>query len=579
MGISTESLLYVRAKSIPWSMLVHVQNRTIKRLCNERVIVTVNGLFPGPTINVHEGDTVIVHVFNEAPYNITIHWHGVFQLFSGWADGPEYVTQCPISSGNNYTYKFKVQNQEGTLWWHAHASVLRATVHGAFIIHPRSGQFPFPKPYKQIPIILGDWYNAGVEDMEKALAAGGRPELSSSFTINGLPGDIFSCSQKGQNSETFKMKVKQGKTYMLRMVNAVLELHLFVTLANHNFTVVAVDATYTDPYVTDVIVIAPGQTLDALFTANQPIGSYYMVASPYKSGGKMFDNITSRGIVVYDHQYAQYSSSHLVMPSLPSLNPMMPFLPPFNDTPTAHKFYSNITSLVGAPHWVPVPLEVDEHMFITVGLNLQRCDPATVTNDTCKGPMNHTLSPSMNNESFVLPKGRGYSMLEAFFENMSGVYTTDFPSKPPVMFDFTNPDIRFDLNLIFAPKSTKVKKLKFNSTVEIVFQNTAFIHTDNHAMHLHGFNFHVLAQGFGNFDPTSDEAKFNLVNPQIRNTIGVPVGGWAVIRFQANNPGVWFVHCHVEHHTHRGFNMAFEVENGPTLSTSLTPPPADLPKC
>lgn len=81
--------------------------------------------------------------------------HGVFQLFSGWADGPEYVTQCPISSGNNYTYKFKVQNQEGTLWWHAHASVLRATVHGAFIIHPRSGQFPFPKPYKQIPIILG----------------------------------------------------------------------------------------------------------------------------------------------------------------------------------------------------------------------------------------------------------------------------------------------------------------------------------------------------------------------------------------------------------------------------------------
>ena len=81
--------------------------------------------------------------------------HGVFQLFSGWADGPAYVTQCPITSGNNYTYKFKVQNQEGTLWWHAHASVLRATVHGAFVIHPRSGQFPFPKPYKQVPIVLG----------------------------------------------------------------------------------------------------------------------------------------------------------------------------------------------------------------------------------------------------------------------------------------------------------------------------------------------------------------------------------------------------------------------------------------
>lgn len=51
-----------------------VQNKTIKRLCNERVIVAVNGQFPGPEINVREGDTVIVHVINESPYNITIHW-------------------------------------------------------------------------------------------------------------------------------------------------------------------------------------------------------------------------------------------------------------------------------------------------------------------------------------------------------------------------------------------------------------------------------------------------------------------------------------------------------------------------
>lgn len=58
-------------------MLFHVlqiQNKTVNRLCNEQVIVAVNGKFPGPTINVREGDTAIVHVFNEAPYNITIHW-------------------------------------------------------------------------------------------------------------------------------------------------------------------------------------------------------------------------------------------------------------------------------------------------------------------------------------------------------------------------------------------------------------------------------------------------------------------------------------------------------------------------
>ena len=42
---------------------------------------------------------------------------------------------------------------------------------------------------------------------------------------------------------------------------------------------------------------------------------------------------------------------------------------------------------------------------------------------------------------------------------------------------------------------------------------------------------------------------------------------------------MWFVHCHVDDHQLWGLDMVFEVENGPTPSTSLPPPPADLPKC
>lgn len=81
------------------------------------------------------------------------------------------------------------------------------------------------------------------------------------------------------------------------------------------------------------------------------------------------------------------------------------------------------------------------------------------------------------------------------------------------------------MDLLITKKSTSVtKKLKFNSTVEIVLQNTAMVSLENHPIHLHGFGFYVLAQGSFN-----DAKKFNLVNPQIRNTIAVPVGGWAVI--------------------------------------------------
>lgn len=82
--------------------------------------------------------------------------HGIRQFRTGWADGPEFVTQCPIRPGGSYTYRFTIEGQEGTLWWHAHSSWLRATVYGALIIRPREGEsYPFTKPKRETPILLG----------------------------------------------------------------------------------------------------------------------------------------------------------------------------------------------------------------------------------------------------------------------------------------------------------------------------------------------------------------------------------------------------------------------------------------
>lgn len=311
-----------------------------------------------------------------------------------------------------------------------------------------------------------------------------------------------------------------GKTYLLRIINAALNNQLFFKIANHNLKVVAVDASYTDPYVTDVVVVAPGQTTDVLLTADQTPARYYMAAAAYNSvAGLAFDNTTTTGIIVYNG-------------TTPS-TPIMPVLPAFNDTPTAHKFYSNLTRLVSGRFWVPVPRQIDEHMFITVGLGLSACD--LPGNGTCQGPFGLKLAASMNNASFQFPTK--LSMLEAFFRNVGGIYTTDFPNNPPLQFDYTNASNSVNQALLTTTKSTKVKKLKFNSTVEFVLQNTALLGVENHPIHLHGFNFYVLAQGFGNYNPAVDSRKFNFVNPQERNTIAVPVGGWAVIRFIANNPG------------------------------------------
>lgn len=95
--------------------------------------------------------------------------------------------------------------------------------------------------------------------------------------------------------------MKQGKTYLLRIINAALNNQLFFKIANHNMKVVAVDAAYTNPYITDVVVVAPGQTTDVLLTANQAPSAYYMAANPYVSvAGVPFDNTTTTGIIVYE---------------------------------------------------------------------------------------------------------------------------------------------------------------------------------------------------------------------------------------------------------------------------------------
>ncbi|KAI4354611.1 hypothetical protein L6164_003460 [Bauhinia variegata] len=206
--------------------------------------------------------------------------HGIFQILSGWADGPEYVTQCAIRPRYSYTYQFTIKGQEGTLWWHAHSSILRTTVHGALFICPSLvSKYPFLQPYQEVPILLGEWWNNDVVEIEnQALATSSGFPPSDAYTINGLPGDLYSCSQNGM----FNLNVEQREAFLLRIINTALNTQLFFKLANHKFKVVAINAGYTNPYVTDVVVVAPGQTTDALFT-DQPVGSYYRAASPYVS--------------------------------------------------------------------------------------------------------------------------------------------------------------------------------------------------------------------------------------------------------------------------------------------------------
>jgi FtsP/CotA-like multicopper oxidase with cupredoxin domain len=102
-----------------------------------------NGRVPGPEIRVRQGDLVEVTLLNkDIDEGVTIHWHGVD--VPNAEDGVAGVTQDAVMPGEQYTYRFRVE-QLGTFWYHSHqvsSEQVRRGLYGAFVILPREPPAP-----------------------------------------------------------------------------------------------------------------------------------------------------------------------------------------------------------------------------------------------------------------------------------------------------------------------------------------------------------------------------------------------------------------------------------------------------
>ncbi|KAL8526745.1 hypothetical protein ACS0TY_015813 [Phlomoides rotata] len=443
--------------------------------------------------------------------------------------------------------------RRGTLLWHAHILWLRATVHGAIVILPKLGvPYPFPKPDHEQVVILAEWWKSDTEAViNQALKSGLAPNVSDAHTINGHPGPVSKCPSSTGGG--FSLNVSPGKTYMLRLINAALNEELFFKIAGHKLTVVEVDATYVKPFKTDTILIAPGQTTNVIVAADQSAGKYMVSASPFLDTPSIaVDNATATATLHYSGTLANSPTQFTTAPAR-------------NATPVANNFITSLRSLNSPKFPANVPIKIDHSLFFAVGLGINPCP-------SCKAGNGSRVVASVNNVTFVMPTT---ALLQAHVFNIKGVFTADFPANPPTPFNYTGTPPAG----LATTTGTKVYWLPYNSTVQVVLQDTGIIAPENHPVHLHGFNFFSVGKGLGNYNPKSDPQNFNLVDPVERNTIGVPSGGWVAIRFRADNPGVWFMHCHLEVHTTWGLKMAFLVDNGKGPNQSILPPPKDLPKC
>ncbi|KAF2811395.1 laccase TilA [Mytilinidion resinicola] len=165
-----------------------------------REMIHVNGQFPGPTLNINQGDAVEIVVHNHMPYNTTVHFHGIEQIGTPWSDGVPGLSQRPILPGSSFTYTWTAY-QYGSYFYHAHSrGQIDDGLYGAITIKPSLEE---PKSFGTIaktqkdldslvkaeaevkPLIFGDWRHVtSSETWELEQAAGIETACVDSLLVN-----------------------------------------------------------------------------------------------------------------------------------------------------------------------------------------------------------------------------------------------------------------------------------------------------------------------------------------------------------------------------------------------------------
>ncbi|KAF9008088.1 laccase [Hymenopellis radicata] len=515
-------LLASRLASLAWAADVNyvldVANDVVAPDGFQRAAVIVNGIYPGTLIQANKDDVLHIttnnlltdptmrygevttaffyhtHSFNRR--SLTIHWHGLFQMRTASEDGPAFVNQCPISPGHSYTYDIPLNGQAGTFWYHSHlASQYIDGLRGALVVY--DPEDPHLSLYdvddESTVITLADWYHLP--------SIGISEKYLHEQPFHEPIADSGVINGKGRyvggpNVDWSRINVVAGKRYRFRCINISGYGQFTFSIADHSLTIIEVDGISHEPLTVDSFEILPAQRYSFVLNANQPIDNYWINA-PMEM-----------------HHDSDNANSLTVGVSVDGDN------------------VKSVLHYEGAPDAEP-----------TGGRDLV----ALKKNDLEE----HLLVPLFNAEA---PGGSGPAdhVIDLHFTETvndttgSRIWTINDESYIP-------PDLPTLLNIMannatgmgdFGPnENTHV--LNYNETVELVIHGSAGGHT--HPFHLHGHAFSIV-QGMNG--PT------NYINPPQRDVVGIG-GSTVILRFRADNPGPWFLHCHIDWHLEAGLAVVF----------------------
>ncbi|KAH9951139.1 laccase 1 [Amylocystis lapponica] len=466
---------------------LHIVNAAVTPDGYTRQAVLAEGVFPGPLITGLKGNNFQLNVINELTNetmlkSTTIHWHGLFQHGTNWADGPAFVTQCPIATGNSFLYDFTVPDQAGTFWYHSHLATqycdgLRGPLVVYDLLDPHLLLYDVDDD--STVITLADWYHTAA-----TLEASPFP-ASDNTLINGLGPNL-----DGSTSDLSVITVTFGLRYRFRLVNIACDPNMIFTIDGHSdLTVIEADGVNTEPLTVDSIQIYAAQRYSFVLNANQPIDNYWIRADA---------NIGPEGLAILRYLGAPNTQ------------------PTTNQTSSSNPLVEN---------------------------NLH-----PLTNPAAPG------QPTLDGVDTAIALDLTFAGANFFINNVSFVP----PTVPVLLQILSGAQSAADL----LPAGS-VYTLPSNSTIQITMPGGVI--GGGHPFHLHGHTFSVIR--------SAGNSSYNYVNPVQRDTVNIGLAGDEVtIRFVTDNPGPWFLHCHIDWHLQAGFAVVMAEDTGATATVDVPSP-------
>lgn len=490
-----------------------------------RLVPAINGEFPLPIVRVNMGDRIVATVRNNLsdPERLsTIHWHGLFQNGTNDMDGVPSLTQCPGAVNDTFIYNFTV-DQPGTYWYHTHIENLYPDGYRQLLLVDNDGAWFEDQVDEEIAFTLTDWYNELTETI-----------FTDQFMVIYNPTGAEPIPDAILFNETYspRWEVKPNTTYRLRIANIGAFSAFYFYIPGYNFTIVEVDGIYTEPAEADLIFIATAQRYSLLLTT-----------------GPETDQ------VIQMVQIADSSLYDIVPPTL-QLN-RTGFL--YSGSPDESMFVqlNNSDIFETAPVWnltdnsevAGVLDDLSEDSYTSDNLHwFDDMELVPYDHMPLLEPvdLNHTLHLTMT----VLDNGNPYAFLNDI------TYTA--PSIPAIFSTLSAPDDDTALNATIYGSNTNSLVLEHNQVIQMILNNDD---TGKHPFHMHGHVFQCVKRGadmgqdtFVPYNETEDDGNYPQY-PMTRDTFVVLPNSYFLIRFRADNPGIWFFHCHIDWHMSQGLAM------------------------